>query len=272
MSDIRPFSRYRFIDREFLPRIPSSWLRFCWFMAVLGIATFSLIAGQAFASTYLTTLPHTSVDAGIWVYTWIASALTRLSVWIIGTRIRSRALLFLYKYFFQVVLFTFYRNLFARLQSPQQFIVIQLLSSIAVIFLHPFQVTRIWHRGLQVFLNYSKTYEEHVHAQAITFYVRGVAQNVTALSFLGWLCILHFGPNAHIYPFFRFSYNKDPYTFQLTFLATLAIWAIELVNSFIARQLMYVITNMDVTELGLNEMKEYPELTVASGKVSSNIE
>lgn len=57
--------------------------------------------------------------------------LNQLSVWIIGTRIRSRALLYLYKagivsgfgrghiiltnlplqYFFQVVLFTFYRNL-----------------------------------------------------------------------------------------------------------------------------------------------------------------
>lgn len=121
---------------------------------------------------------------------------------------------------------------------------IQLLSSIAVIFLHPLQVTRIWHRGLQIFLNYGKEYDDHVHEQAITFYVRGVAQNVTALSFLGWLCILHFGPNARefnksdsrctiltyfalaldIYPFFRFSYNRDPYTFQLTFLATLAIW------------------------------------------------
>lgn len=128
--------------------------------------------------------------------------------------------------------------------------------------------------------------------------MRGVAQNITALSFLGWLCILHFGPNsrgypfhlnestvpnlcsfADIYPFFRFSYNKDPYTFQLTFLATLAIWvgrglspvhnsrsylivqAIEIINSFIARQLMYRMTKMDVTQLGLNEMKEYPELS-----------
>lgn len=107
-------------------------------MTVLGIASFSLIAGQgmsivsiscgiplttssaiAFASTYLTTLPHTSLDAGIWVYTWIASKrssplrppplttirsllvavtlLNQLCAWIIGTRIRSRALLFLYK-------------------------------------------------------------------------------------------------------------------------------------------------------------------------------
>lgn len=61
------------------------------------------------------------------------------------------------------------------------------------------------------------------------------------LSLPGWLCILHFGPNSREsramqligahgaptlerYPFFRFSYAGDPYTFQLTFLATLAIW------------------------------------------------
>lgn len=30
----------------FTSRIPSSWLRFLWFMTVLGIASFSLIAGQ----------------------------------------------------------------------------------------------------------------------------------------------------------------------------------------------------------------------------------
>ncbi len=97
-------------------------------------------------------------------------------------------------------------------------------------------------------------------ATAIGFYVRGVAQNVTALSFLGkwgamrrsrrqliWhvqagrpfstsaaiLVSNSLGNDGHpladadhateIYPFFRFSIH-DPYTFQLTFLATAAVW------------------------------------------------
>lgn len=35
-----------FLGEGFMSRIPSSWLRFLWFMVVLGIASFSLIAGQ----------------------------------------------------------------------------------------------------------------------------------------------------------------------------------------------------------------------------------
>ena len=46
-------------------------------------------------------------------------------------------------------------------------------------------MTKTWHRLLQVLIGYGKTYEEHLDAQAITFYVRGVAQNVTILGFLG---------------------------------------------------------------------------------------
>lgn len=56
-----------------LRRMPSSWLRFLWFMTCLAIASFSLIAGQAYASLFLSTLPHTSLDAGTWVWSWIIS-------------------------------------------------------------------------------------------------------------------------------------------------------------------------------------------------------
>lgn len=135
----------------------------------------------------------------------------------------------------------------------------QLLSSVAVILLFPLQITRLWHRMLEIFFGYNKTYEEYLHAQSTTFYARGLAQNVTALSFLGKRrrgeggrssltyrfqagcasCIsapipassvpphligAHCAPTLERYPFFRFSYAGDPYTFQLTFLATLAIW------------------------------------------------
>jgi hypothetical protein len=74
---------------------------------------------------------------------------------------------------------------FARLRSPQQFALIQLVSSLSVITLQPIQVTRIWYKTLQIVIGYGKSYEEHLDAQAITFYVRGVAQNVTILGFLG---------------------------------------------------------------------------------------
>jgi hypothetical protein len=83
------------------------------------------------------------------------------------------------------------------------------------------------------------------------------------LAFLGWVSILHFGPNqsecsrggwqlikilmatylliSHLnpldmYPFFAFADKRDPYNYQLTMLGSLAIWASELMSSFVARQ------------------------------------
>jgi len=75
------------------------------------------------------------------------------------------------------------------------------------------------------------------------------------LAFLGWVSVLHFGPNksasrwlaspflletdrslADMYPFFAFADNSDPYNYHLTMLGSLAIWASELVSSFVARQ------------------------------------
>ena len=83
---------------------------------------------------YLSTMPHTSLDAGTWVWSWVISKLpdawfplieeaarklTMLAVqllayvsfYILGAKVRSRALLFLYKLFFQLVYHVFYRNL-----------------------------------------------------------------------------------------------------------------------------------------------------------------
>ena len=76
-----------FLGDGFSRKIPASWRRFLWFMTCLGIACFSLVAGQgelmhvltsaayvtAYASLFLSTLPHTSLDAGTWVYSWVIS-------------------------------------------------------------------------------------------------------------------------------------------------------------------------------------------------------
>lgn len=95
----------------------------------------------------------------------------------------------------------FYRTLFARLRSPQDFILVQSLSTIggpsalpsvrlsqrahlqrlalAVCIVFPFQMTSIFHRGMTFFLGYKKTLEEHRENVAITFHVRSIAQNVS---------------------------------------------------------------------------------------------
>ncbi|WVW85434.1 hypothetical protein I302_107472 [Kwoniella bestiolae CBS 10118] len=263
-----------FLGGHLSRRFPASWLRFLWFMTCLAIACFSLIAGQAYASLYLTTLPHTSLDAGTWVYSWVITVqlLAQISFFILSSKVRSRALLFLYKLFFQLVYHVFYRNLFARLRSPTQYATVQLLSSISVIIIFPFQMSHTYHRLLQVLVGYPTPWEEHVENVATSFYCRGLAQNVTMVGFLGWLSILHFGPNQHIYAFFRFDPTpEDPYTFPLTFIASSIIWGSELISSFIARLLMGLSFGVNVSQIGLDEMREYPELGWASVHVSMNI-
>ncbi|OXG81942.1 hypothetical protein C345_04581 [Cryptococcus neoformans A2-102-5] len=263
-----------FFGQAFSRRFPASWVRFLWFMTSLAIASFSLIAGQAYASLFLTTLPHTSLDAGTWVWSWVIAVqlLAQLSFFILGAKVRSRALLFIYRLFFQLVYHVFYRNLFARLRSPTQFATVQLLSSISTILIFPIQMSRPWHRLLQIVIGCPNSWEEHVENVAMGFYCRGLAQNVTMVGFLGWLSILHFGPNSQLYPFFRFHPTpEDPYTFPMTFIASCAIWSSELFSSFIARQIMSYAFGVNVSQIGIDEMKDYPELVPACGWASVHV-
>ena len=126
--------------------------------------------------------------------------LAQISFFILGSKVRSRALLFLYKLFFQLVYHVFYRNLvsslptsdghvadeqFARLRTPSQFAVVQILSSISVFIIFPLQMTKLWHRTLQIVIGYPSPWEEHAESVAIGFYCRSLAQNVTMVGFLG---------------------------------------------------------------------------------------
>ncbi|KAK4686249.1 hypothetical protein P7C73_g3888, partial [Tremellales sp. Uapishka_1] len=185
---------------------------------------YRLLFANSYASLFLATLPHTSLDAGTWVWSWVITVqlLGQISVFIISSKVRSRALLFLYKLFFQLVYHVFYRNLFARLRSPSQFATVQLISSISTIIIFPIQMTKLWHKGLQLVIGYPQPWEEHADTVAVGFYVRGLAQNVTMLGFL-------------------------------------------------ARQVMRSAFKVDVSQVGLDEMREYPELGWASVHVSMNI-
>lgn len=92
------------------------------------------------------------------------------------------------------------------------------------------------HRLISYFTPDPKSWEEYVESVGTSFYLRNLAQNTSMLAFLGWLSILHFGPNQNMYPFFAFADKRDPYNYQLTMLGSLAIWASELASSFVARQ------------------------------------
>lgn len=46
-------------------------------------------------------------------------------------------------------------------------------------------MTKIWYRLLQFIIGYPHSYEDHVDNIATAFYLRGLAQNVTMVGFLG---------------------------------------------------------------------------------------
>lgn len=59
-----------FLEIQLGRRIPKSYIRFLWFVACTVIAIFSGLAGQAYLSVYLSTLPHGSIESIVYVWTW----------------------------------------------------------------------------------------------------------------------------------------------------------------------------------------------------------
>ncbi|PWN31165.1 hypothetical protein BDZ90DRAFT_230155 [Jaminaea rosea] len=266
-----------FLERQLARRIPASYIRFLWFIATIGLSLVALLAGQGYASVYLSTLPHTGLDGTAYVTFWMTTVnlLAVISHWILEEKVRSRALLFANKYYYFLVYFIFYRNLFARLRSFDQFALVQLLSSFWVCIWYPLSMTSLSHRIVSWFNppgRPGKSWEEYVESVGLAFYLRNLAQNVTMVAFLGWVSILHFGKNQALYPFFSFvepteqddppnrGTNDDPYNYRLTMLGSLAIWASELLTSWLARLLCRWTMGVDVTNLGLDEMRAFPDL------------
>lgn len=94
-----------FLEADLRRRIPASYIRFLWFMAVIGTALIALLAGQGYASVYLSTLPHTGLDGTAYVAFWTinVNVLLLVSHWILEEKVRSRALLFVIKYYYFLV-------------------------------------------------------------------------------------------------------------------------------------------------------------------------
>ncbi|KAK4057154.1 hypothetical protein OIO90_001649 [Microbotryomycetes sp. JL221] len=253
-----------FLERQ-QQRMPRSYKRFLWFLLTLTLSLCVLLIGQAFATVYLSTLPHNNLDGLTYVWTWIATCtmLNAASNWILETKVRSRALVFVFRYYYFLVYHIFYRNLFARLRSPDQAFWIQLLSSSFVIVWYPLSMSRRFHRFLIWAFDVDKDWEEYAESVGTMLYLRNLSENVTMVAFLGWLTILHFGPNKAIYPFFAFDTSTDPYNYRLTAIASLIIWATELGSSLVARVVIWWGFGLDVTNLGLNEFRDHPELVVA---------
>jgi len=222
------------------------------------------LIGQAYMSVYLMTLPHGSIESVVYVWTWVLSCALFgvLANWILERKVGSRALDFVFRLYFQLVYHVFYRTLFVRLRKAEQFLYLQVISSVWIITFYPVYMSKTMHRLLKWSVGYDKSYLEHTDTVATTLYVRNLSENVTMVAFLGWLTILHFGANKEVYPFFDFSAN-DPYNYKRTLISSLAIWFFELLSSFVARSICLLCYKVDVTNTGLDTLREYPELLPA---------
>ena len=79
--------------------MPKSYKRFLWFMLCFTLSLITLVVGQGFATIYLSTLPHSNLDGVVYVWTWILTVqcLNGISNWILQNKVRSRALVFVFR-------------------------------------------------------------------------------------------------------------------------------------------------------------------------------
>ncbi|GAA6063902.1 hypothetical protein JCM10212_002434 [Sporobolomyces blumeae] len=265
-----------FLERQLTQRMPRSYRRFLWFLTAIALSLLTLLMGQGFATIYLSTLPHSNFEGLVYVWTLILSInlLNNVSNWILHRKVRSQALVFIFRLLYQLLYHVFYRNLFARLRSPDQAAYITLLSSSFVILWYPLSMSKTFHRVLQLTVGTPMDWAEYSHSVATkltVFYLRNLSENVTMVAFLGWVTILHWGPNQLIYPFFSFADPSDPYTYRLTISASLVIWAAELLSSYLARVVCWIAYRIDVTNVGLDQFREHPELVAACIWTSTHV-
>ncbi|RHZ44240.1 hypothetical protein Glove_750g35 [Diversispora epigaea] len=255
-----------FLERQLDSRIPASYRRFLWFCFTLFIIISAFIAGEAYAYVFISTpSAHTGIDAFVYVYSWLATIyiLDTVTEYIIETRVKSYPLQFSFKLYFFMIYFIFYRNLFARLRNPKQYILIQAASSLWVCIFYPICMTRKMHKALVYFLGLRKDYEEYKKQCGRSFFIRNLAENATMLGFICWICIIHYGPNYDVYPYFKFNEEGNEFNFDYTLRASCYIWAFELASTIITRLIYTNVFQHNISKEAVKDFEAYPEMVVA---------
>ncbi|BFZ61846.1 hypothetical protein YB2330_002923 [Saitoella coloradoensis] len=259
--------------------VPESWRRFLWFSGALGLGLVALVAGEAYTYIYMSTLPHSAADALVYVYTWVATVhlLDLTTCWILGEgRVNSYSLTTAFKFYYAMTLNTYLRNLYARLRSPQQFALLQAASSTSIIVVAPLTMTTYawrvvgWLTGL-VGGGEREGYEEWKKKVGRGVYIQTLAKDVTMMAFLGWVAVLHFGPNRDAYPYFGFEDKSDPYTYRLTTIASSVVWVSEIVSAYIARRIIYRQFGFSITKEAVKDFKEHPDLVPSLQAVAVHV-
>ncbi len=166
---------------------------------------------------------------------------------------------------------TYVRALYARLRSPQQFILLQALSSSTLIILTPLTMSATYHRLATVLNLTDQSYASYQKLCTRNVFIRFLAENVSMAAFLGSILVLHFGANKDVYPYFAFDDDSGPYDFDLTFRASTLTWACELVASLCVRGLIRWIYRVDVGVEGRLDLAVWPELLPTSVAVMLHV-
>lgn len=246
-------------------RLARSYRRFLWLCSALLLSLIGYVLGEAYAELYLQTLPHSSLETIVYVYSWVLTIYTLdgTTGWILGAKVHSYPLQFVFKLYFSLTYQTYVRALYARLRSPSQFAYLQLLSSSIVIVWNPICMTPTYH-SLLVWLRINgQPYEDWKKNVGRAFFLRGLAESISMIAFLGWCIVLHFGWNTKIYPYFSFKDSNDEYTFELTFWASLATWGCEMAAGWVVRRVMRLAFGFRVTQEAVRDFGVYPELLPA---------
>ncbi|KAH6609224.1 hypothetical protein Trco_002570 [Trichoderma cornu-damae] len=225
--------------------LPASFVRFLWFCVALFIGLMAYVLGEAYAEIYLRTLPHNSLETVVYVYGWVVTVhlLDALTGW------------------------TYVRALYARLRSPSQFVILQILSSTGLVIISPIMMTRLFHKILTILGLSGLTYGTYQKLQTRNLFIRFLAENTSMATFLGSILVLHFGANKEVYPYFAFDKAEDKtlqYDFNLTFYASMVTWGCELVASLVVRGLIALFFGIDVGLEGKLDLAVWPELLPTS--------
>jgi hypothetical protein len=254
--------RIKFSSR--LGALPNSYRRFMWFLLTIFLACLGLFLNDSLAHRFLATLPHSTSAGLFYVYSIIATtySLDFVTDRIIMTQIYSWPLSTAFRLYYYMINYVFYRNLFARLRNVEQFAVIQLFQVLNIVLVLPLFMTEQVHRWGVVWWGENRSLKEYRVQLGRNLFLRNIAENVTMISFLGWLLVLHYGPNNSFYPYFQFNEPGQVYNVNLTVFASLIVWGSEIMAGFITRLTLKRYFHLSVTREAVKDFKRYPDLIV----------
>lgn len=111
-----------------------------------------------------------------------AQVLWAISSWILVRKVRSQALICVFRFYYFLLYNVFYRTLFARLRSPDQAVYITLLSSVLVVAWYPISMSKTCWRILRRTVGVEPEWEEYAANRGTELYIRNVSENVTSSS------------------------------------------------------------------------------------------